>query len=276
MTAPKLFDRRLIRTRRARASVRLDEFDFLHARAMGDIVDRLEATTRRFPRALFFGVGKLARLVTPAAKVDEIVLADCVEARKPEIVCEEEASPFAPQSFDLVVSLMTLHAVDDPVGALAQYARALKPDGLFIGAAFGEETLREMRRILTEAESETRGGAAARLHPNASVRDWGAALQRAGFAMPVADFDRVEVAYRDPRRLIRDLRGMGETGALADRPPILLRASAALFLARLPQTVTFDIVTMTGWAPAPTQQKPLKPGSAQMRLADALKAFGRD
>lgn len=273
MTAPRLFDRPLIRTRRARASARFGDFDFLHARAMGDIVDRLEATTRRFPRALFFGVGKLARIVTPAAKVDEIISADSVSARAPEIVYEEESSPIAPQSFDLVVSLLTLHSIDDPVGALTQYARALKPDGLFIGAAFGEESLREIRRILTEAESEVRGGAAARMHPNASVRDWGAALQRAGFAMPVADYDRVEIAYRDKQRLIRDLRGLGETGALADRPPPLTRASAALFLARLPQTVAFDIVTMTGWAPAPTQQKPLKPGSARMRLEDALKAF---
>ena len=276
MTAPRLFDRRLVRARRARATARLADFDFLHARAMADIVERLESTTRRFPRALFFGVGALQRLVTAAAKVDAVVLADCVAGRGADMIFEEDATPLSPQSFDLVVSLLTLHAIDDPVGALAQYARALKPDGLFIGAALGEETLRELRRTLTETEAEARGGAAARAHPNASVRDWGAALQRAGFAMPVADYDRVTIAYQDPRRMIRDLRGMGETGALADRPPPLTRAAAALLLARLPQSATFDIVTMTGWAPAPTQQKPLKPGSAKMRLEDALKAFDPD
>ena len=252
------------RQRAARRGGRAGAARWLREAMIEDTLERLDFLRWNGHRALVSGAwgsdlaAKLRPLASGVIAVDSLAL---------------EAS-IAGGPFDLIVSLLTLHAVDDPVGALAHYARALKPDGLFLGAAFGEDTLRELRAVLLAAETEESGGAAQRTHPNAGVRDWGGALQRAGFALPVVDTDRAEVGYRTPRRLIDDLRGIGETAALADRAPPLRRAAAAAFLAQLPRTATFDIVMLTGWAPAPTQPKPLRPGSAQVRLSDALKSYG--
>jgi SAM-dependent methyltransferase len=193
---------------------------------------------------------------------------------------DEEALPFGPASLDLVVSSLALHWVNDLPGTLIQVRRALKPDGLFLGAIFGGQTLTELRQCLIQAESDLTGGAALRIAPFADAFDVAGLLQRAGFALPVADLDRVMVRYDHPLKLIGDLRRMGETNALADgrgRPlsrPVLARAMA-LYQERFSDPdgrvrATFDIMTMTGWAPHPTQQQPLKPGSAKMRLADAL------
>ncbi|WP_428410688.1 class I SAM-dependent methyltransferase [Hyphococcus sp.] len=279
MTAPpQIFDRKLYARRRGRAAKSFGAHDFLHRRAMEDVIDRLESVNREFPLAAFDGAADLADLLTPACGVGDIVSLDLAPARLPaqgaRLAADIEALPFKAQSLDLFVSLMTLHAANDLVGALAQARMALRPDGLFIAAVFGEETLRTLRAALYRAEAELTGGASARIAPFAGVRDYGAALQRAGFALPVADIDKVSVTYDDPLRLLRDLRGMGETRALKTksaplRPEVILRAMA--LFAEAGGTERFEIVYLTGWAPHESQQKPLKPGSAQISLKDAIK-----
>lgn len=243
---------------------------------MADVVDRLETVTRDFPRALFCGVGPLVSMLTPACGVGAVVSADLAGERMPtagaRVALDEERLPIAEGSLDLIVSLLTLHAVNDPVGALAQLRRALKPDGLLIAVVFGEETLAGLRAALYSAEAETAGRVAPRVIPFAGVRDWGAALQRAGFALPVVDLDRVRVRYESPDRLFRDLRGMGETSMLARRGGPLSRASVEALKLRLKEApeVQFDLVTLTGWSPHESQQKPLAPGSAKASLAEAV------
>lgn len=243
---------------------------------MTDIVDRLETVTRDFPHALFYGAGPLLSMLTPRCGVGSIVSADLAGERLPTIsgraVFDEERLPFADQSFDLIVSVLTLHAANDPIGALAQLRRALRPDGLLIAVVFGEETLAGLRAALYSAEAETATRVFARVIPFASVRDWGTALQRADFALPVVDLDRVRVRYAAPKRLFGDLRGMGETSMLAGRGGALSRASAEALILRLREApeVQFDLVTLTGWAPHESQQKPLAPGSAKASLADAV------
>ncbi len=243
---------------------------------MADVVDRLETVTRDFPHALFYGAGPLVSMLTQRCGVGSIVTADLAGARLPSaggrVVFDEEQSPIADERFDLIVSLLTLHAANDPVGALAQMRRALKPDGLLIAVVFGEETLSGLRAALYAAEAETVGRASARVIPFAGVRDWGAALQRAGFALPVVDVDRVRVRYQSPEKLFGDLRGMGETSMLAERGRMLPRAAAASLMRRLALApeAQFDLVTLTGWAPHESQQKPLAPGSAKAALAEAV------
>lgn len=276
---PAIFRPQRRRAFRARAARRFSEHDFLHRRAMFDIVERLEMTTRDFPRAAFFGVGALDGMLTPACGVGEIVHADNAAGRlapgRASFIADEERNPCALGAFDLVVSLLTLHAVDDLVGALTQWRLALKPDGLLIAALFGEETLAGLRTALFEAESAHRGGASPRVHPCASIQSLGQALQRAGFSMPVVDCDSVRVRYGEPMRLFADLRGMGEQCALAGRRPALNRAILADAAARLAAQggAQFDIVYLTGWAPHPKQPRPLEPGSARTPLKDALKTF---
>lgn len=199
----------------------------------------------------------------------------------PRLLADEERLPFREASLDLAVSLLSLHWTNDLVGALVQIRRALKPDGLFIGALLGGATLTELRQALLVAESELGAGAGARVSPFADGFDGAALLQRAGFTLPVADVDRISVRYDHPIRLMADLRAMGETSVLIDRPraPLsraVLARTAEIYAERfaLPDgriPATFEIVTLTGWAAHESQQTPLKPGSAKMRLADALK-----
>jgi SAM-dependent methyltransferase len=245
---------------------------------MADIVDRLESVTRDFPQALVYGASGLESLIAPACGAGAIVRADLAAERLagpgPALVFDEERNPFAPARFDLIVSVLSLHAVNDLVGALIQHRAALKPDGLFVAALFGEATLSSLRAALYAAESEIRGGASPRVAPFADVRSLGAALQRAGFAMPVADLDSIRVRYENPMRLLRDLRGIGETNALAARARPLTRAIIANALARLAAQggeTRVDVVYLTGWAPAPGQPQPLRPGSPARSLAAAVK-----
>lgn len=188
--------------------------------------------------------------------------------------------PFAENSFDLIASTLSLHWVNDLPGALVQIRRALKPDGLFLAAMLGGDTLIELRRAFLDAEAETTGGTSPRTSPVADVADAGSLLQRAGFALPVVDTDTLTVTYEDMFALMRDLRGMGEANAVAARSRTFLRrdtlfAAAARYHelyadedGRIP--ATFQIIWMTGWAPHETQQQPLRPGSGAARLADAL------
>ena len=289
-TPPILFDRALHRRRLDRAAAGYDRAAFLKHRAAEDAVVRLEAIMRRFPLAVDLGArdGAFSRALADsdaAEKVDWLVETDLSAAMLatrpgPRLVVDEERLPFAPASLDLVVSTLALHWTNDLVGSLIQIRRALKPDGLFIGAILGGATLTELRQSLLEAEAELSGGAALRVSPFADAFDAAALLQRAGFALPVTDVDRVTVRYAHPLELLRDLRAMGETNVLRDRArkplkrSVLLRAME-LYQARFAQAdgrvpATFEIVTITGWAPHESQQKPLKPGSAKMRLADAL------
>jgi SAM-dependent methyltransferase len=287
---PRLFDRRLHRQRLDRAARDFPAADFLKVRAAKDMVERLEVILREFPVCVDLGSrnGAFACALAQSdarGKIGMVIETDLSAAmlgQRPghRLQIDEEALPFGPASLDLVVSSLALHWVNDLPGTLIQVRRALKPDGLFLGAIFGGQTLTELRQCLIQAESDLTGGAALRIAPFADAFDVAGLLQRAGFALPVADLDRVMVRYDHPLKLIGDLRRMGETNALADgrgRPlsrPVLARAMA-LYQERFSDPdgrvrATFDIMTMTGWAPHPTQQQPLKPGSAKMRLADAL------
>lgn len=275
---PQIFDRRLCRLRRQRSAWRFADFDFLHRRAIEDIVDRLETVKRDFPCAAFVGAGGFDAMLTPACGVGTIFHMDAAPARlgaaRPAVVAEEETLPLGQESLDLFVSLLTLHRANDLVGALAQARAALKPDGLFIAAVFGEETLRRLRNALYAAETELSGGVSARIAPFATIQDFGQALARAGFALPVTDVDKVEIRYETPMGLIRDLRGMGETDGLASRPAPLRRSvflRAMELFKNAGGTERFDIVYLTGWAPHESQPRPLTPGSASASFEEAVK-----
>jgi SAM-dependent methyltransferase len=289
-TPPILFDRALHRRRLDRAAPGYDRAAFLKTRAAEDAVVRLEAIMRRFPLTVDLGArdgafGRALALSDAREKIDLLVETDLSGAMLagrdgPRLVVDEERLPFADASLDLVVSTLALHWTNDLVGSLIQIRRALKPDGLFIGAILGGATLTELRQSLLAAEAELSGGAGPRVSPFADAFDAAALLQRAGFALPVTDVDRVTVRYGHPVELLRDLRQMGETNVLLDRPKtplkraVLFRAME-LYQERFAQAdgkvpATFEIVTVTGWAPHESQQKPLRPGSAKMRLADAL------
>lgn len=269
---------------RARAAASVHEAAFLREAVADDLAERLEAVNRRFERVLVIGGAREFRAAAQkrpalAEKIEWIVDADWSEgALDAGVALDPGFLPFAENTFDLVVSILALHWVNDLPGALIQIRRALKPDGLFLGALFGGKTLHELRDVLLAAESEVRGGAALRVSPFADALDLAGLLQRAGFAMPVADRDATTVRYGDPLHLLRDLRAMGETSALADAAPPLTRAivyrAMDIYTERFAvdgrTPATFEILTITGWSPHESQQKPLKPGSAKMRLADAL------
>lgn len=287
---PRLFDRALHRRRLARAAAGFGRADFLHRRVAEDLTERLEAIMRDFPLTVELssraGAFRGALSSSPAAeRVGLLIESDASPAmlagrRGARLVLDEERLPFAEASLDLVVSTLGLHWTNDVVGALIQVRRALKPDGLFLGAFLGGATLRELRQSLMAAETEILGGAGSRVSPFADTADAASLLQRAGFALPVADVDRVTVSYEHPLRLLADLRQMGETSALVDRHPraltrALLARACEIYQARFPAAegrvaATFEIVTLTGWAPHASQQQPLQPGSAKARLADAL------
>lgn len=291
MTAPPiLFDRVLHRRRLDRAAKGFPAAGFLKARAAEDTVMRLETIMRSFPLAVDLGArdGAFARALQASAardKVGRLIEADLSGAMLAgrgglRLQLDEERLPFAAESLDLVVSSLALHWTNDLPGVLIQIRRALKPDGLFIGAILGGATLTELRQGLTQAEAEVSGGAGPRVSPFADVLDGAGLLQRAGFALPVADIDRVQVVYGHPLELIRDLRAMGESNVLAEgaRRPLsraVLERACEIYAERFARDdgrvpATFEIITMTGWAPHPGQQQPLRPGSAKMRLADAL------
>ncbi|MDB5450979.1 MAG: SAM-dependent methyltransferase [Phenylobacterium sp.] len=287
---PRLFDRALHRKRLDRAAKGYAGADFLHRRAALDVAERLEPILRDFSVAVDLsahaGAFREALVESDAAKrVGLLIEADLSEEMLsgragPRVVLDEERLPFAAESLDLMVSTLGLHWTNDVVGALIQVRRALKPDGLFIGAFLGGATLTELRQSLVAAESEIWGGAGSRVSPFADTIDAANLLQRAGFALPVADVDRVTVRYEHPLKLLADLRQMGETSVLADRHPraltrTVLARTSEIYLERYAGAdgripATFEILTLTGWAPHASQQQPLRPGSAKMRLADAL------
>lgn len=283
------FDVRRARLHRRRAAGDFLASAFLPARAAQDLAERLEAVNRNFAPILAIGAPALFRAAiaarpTLAERVGTVTEMDTAPRLTAGIVADSEALPFAAQRFGLVVSNLVLHWANDLPGALVQARLALRPDGLFLASLFGGRTLQELRACLLQAESDVRGGAGARVAPFADARDVGDLLHRAGFALPVADSDVVVVRYENPLRLFADLRAMGETNALAGAARPLTRAVLARTLALYGERycdpdgrarATFEIVTATGWAPHESQQKPLRPGSAKARLAEALGATER-
>ena len=282
-----LFDRRLLRARRARFAAGLGQHEFLIAHVAREIAERIGAILREFPRALDLGAhhGLLGRAVAKLPSVGAMVYADstfelAALCPPPALVCDEDLLPFKDSSFNLVVSGLSLHRVNDIPGALIQIRRALCPDGLFIAAALGARSLTELRHALLEAESEAEGGASPRIAPFADVRQYGALLQRAGFALPVADAELLTVTYANARELMREVRAMGGGNVMQSRRKVplargTLERAEAIYRERYgtPEgkvRASFEIVYLTGWAPDASQQQPLKPGSAKRRLADAL------
>ena len=278
MTAPpRIFDRQAYRARRARAPA-ADRDLILVEDSAAQMALRISAISRRFSRGLdlhsrplvFAALEPLAETWVRTGNLSDT----------PTIAADDEWLPFADESFDLVTSVLSLHAVNDLPGTLVQIRRVLKPDGLFIAAMFGGETLKELRVAFAAAEEETLGGVSPRVAPFADVRDVGGLLQRACFALPVTDIERTVIRYRELPRLFADLRAIGETNVLADRRSQALSKRTLAALVREYETrfadstgrfpATFEIVFLTGWAPHESQQKPLRPGSAKARLSDAL------
>ena len=274
------FDRVSVRRHRDRAAPNLARHDFL-LREIGErLGERIGDIRRDFPRVLDLGAhdGAMADYLGPAGR-DLIVQCDLSPAMTAanqrgnlRVVADEEWLPFAPESFDLAVSNLSLHWVNDLPGALAQVRRALKPDGFFLGALLGGDSLFELRRCLMDAELKVEGGLSPRISPMADIRDAGNLLTRAGFALPVA--------YANAFDLMKELRGMGENNAVSERRKSLTRRTTLLEAAAMYAkdyadddgrvTVTFQVLYLGGWTPHASQQKPLKPGSAAQRLADAL------
>ena len=261
----------------------------LHRSLANSFDERLAGIRRVFPTVLLLGASEaVAARLASRDGTRTVVLADgsanlAASAPQfgPAVVMDEEALPFAPAWADLVVGALTLHWTNDFVGALIQIRYCLKPDGLFLGAIFGGETLRELRECLGEAEIECAGGLGLRVAPMADLRALGGALQRAGFALPVVDSEPIVQEYADVLQLMRDLRAIGESNSLQTRGGPLRRdvlaRTEALYRERHPGNdggirATFDVLHMCGWAPHESQQKPLRPGSAAVRLADALGA----
>ena len=295
-----IFDRDLLRLRRQRVAADAARHDFLLQRVADDFAERLSIVCREFPVAANIGShhGVLTERLLALPTIGSMIETDTVgpvpsyhEGKgtpgfasagktRSRIVADEEALPFAPASLDLVVSGLVLHHVNDLPGALIQIRRALKPDGLFLAALLGGETLKELREAWLIAEDEVTGGASPRVAPFADVRDLGGLLQRAGFALPVADTDIVRVTYASPLDLMREIKAFGSSNVLTARRRVpvtrklLFRAAEiyserfALADGRIP--ATFEIITLTAWVPHESQQKPLQPGSAKARLADAL------
>lgn len=289
MSAPVLFDRRLVATRLAAARHRqpaAGPADFLIARARDDLADRLAALTRRFDVgvALADPTGALAETLKASGRVAEIVTLSPLAETGANVVADEDRLPLAPESIDLAASLLTLQVVDDLPGALIQVRRALRPDGLFLAALIGGDTLTELRQVLLEAEAEETGGATARVAPFVDVRGLGGLMQRAGFNLIVTDADRFTVRYRSFPALVADLRAWGATNPLAERRPLsrrIIARAAALYAARFADAdgrlrATFEIVSASGWAPHADQPKPARRGSATMHLGDALQRIADD
>jgi len=247
-----IFDRKLVL---ARAQHRKPEALFLFEEGAGALQERLSEVNRDFKKVLTQGPC-LEGVGIPVPDVEALDVGEGV--------------------FDLALSNLVLHWANDLPGALVQIRRALKPDGLFLGVMLGGDTLIELRQSLLEAEIEITGGASPRVSPFADIRDAGGLLQRAGFAMPVADIDKVSVSYDNPLKLMKELRAMGETNALLERaktvtPKAVLMRAAAIYEEKFSDKegrvcATFDFLHLAGWAPGPDQPKPLKPGTAKVNL----------
>jgi SAM-dependent methyltransferase len=284
MPHPVIFDRPLLRARRARAKA-LGAATFLIERVADDLAARLSAVLRQFDIAVDLSPTDAVRCALKGrvgSMVAVDLIADDIAGERLAVAADEETLPFRDASVDLVVSALALQFVNDLPGTLIQIRRALKPDGLFLAAMVGGESLEELRTAFSEAESEVEGGVSPRVAPFADLRDLGALLQRAGFTLPVTDIDRITVRYASPLALMHDLRRMGAGNVLIERRRAPLRRATLRRILEIYADkfsdpdgrvrATFEIVWLSGWAPHESQQKPLAPGSARARLADALNA----
>lgn len=274
--APDIFDRRLVALRRNQASTRVGAVAPVLGAAAELLLDRLDDTTRRFSHALDLGGRGVVAPMLRGRGIGSVVSMDLSPAMArlsggPSVAGDEEWLPFGAGSFDLVVASLSLHWVNDLPGALIQIRRCLRPDGLFLASLPGLGTLGGLRAALAEAEEAVRGGVSPRVSPFPELRDLAGLLQRAGFALPVADMERLPLRYASAMGLVRDLRAAGEANAVRARdgrvPP---RGLFPLAFSRLPLEMELPLLVMTGWSPDPSQQKPARPGSANARLADAL------
>lgn len=282
-----IFDRTLLQTRRRRAVAGIGDYDYLLRTVADDIADRLSMVTREFPLALNWGChnGLVTRALNELKTIGTVVSADPLvemvdQAPGLKVVADEELFPFAAESFDLIVSALSLQWVNDLPGALIQLRAGLKPDGAFVAAILGGGSLAELRHVFLLAEEELYGGASPRVAPFADVRDFGHLLQRAGFALPVTDRDVLKVRFNSAMDLIRELKAMGASNVLTNR--LRVPRSKALF-ERVNELyselysdddgrvfASFEMIYLMGWAPHPDQQKPLRPGSAAVSLKDVF------
>lgn len=271
-----IFNRALYRKRRERAAADWQTYNFLKTEASDRLADKLADITRRFP--LMLDVGSHAGELTALAKdrADIIIRTDLAAAMQPDVVCDEELIPFPDDIFDAVVSALSLHHVNDLPGTLIQLRQCLKPDGLFLAVLPGASTLKELRESITHASAEHGFALAPRLSPLVEIRDAGALLQRAGFALPVVDSETVTVEYDSVWKLLKDLQGMGESNVLLAQhkgltSPRQLAAIVAEYETRFgeagPVPATFEFITLTGWKPHSSQQQPAKRGSGKITLA---------
>lgn len=289
MTQPDLFDRPLLKARRRRAlRSATPGSDFLMRVVAEDLADRLATISRTFETGVDLGghTGLITAALKASGKVDHVLRGDLLcedpSLAAPNFIFDDALPPLREASVGFIASALSLHWVNDLPGTLVQIRKSLTPDGLFMGVLLGSDTLHELRDVLMRAELESTGGAAPRVSPFADTRDLGSLLQRAGFALPVTDMDRLTVRYSNMFDLMKDLRAMGATSILSERSrkpltkTILLRA-AELYAQDFSDPdgrirATFSLVSLSGWAPHESQQQPLKPGSAKTRLADALGA----
>ena len=282
-----LFDRKLLRERRARFAHEIAARELVLAHVAREIAERVALMLRPFPLALDLGAyhGLLGRKVAGLPSVGAMIYAESALAfaalcPRPALVCDEDLLPFKGAGLNLIVSELALHRVNDLPGALIQIRRALAPDGLFMAALLGSGALFELREALIEAEAEAQGGASPRIAPFGDVRAYGALLQRAGFALPVADAETLTVLYASPGEVMREIRALGGGNVLLarSRRPLArhtLKRAEDIYRTRhgTPDgkvKASFEIVYLSGWGPDESQQKPLKPRSAAQRLADAL------
>jgi NADH dehydrogenase [ubiquinone] 1 alpha subcomplex assembly factor 5 len=287
MSTPRVFDRELLRKRREQASATFGAHDFLLREIAERICERLDDVRRSFPRALIIGAhtGQMAERLRDRFGIETVVEADIsvgmLRGRAGlRVAADEEFLPFAPDVFDLVLAPASLHTVNDLAGALIQLRHSLKPDGLLLATVPGAHTLRELRDALLHGEMKVSAGVSPRVAPFMDVRDAGALLQRAGFALPVVDSETVTVRYEHPLKLLHDLRGAGEASALdaRSRKPLrrdVFKAMAEYYMrryagedGRIP--ATFELLTLTAWKPHASQPQPLKRGSGMIHLGDVL------
>jgi hypothetical protein len=281
-TVPLLFDRRMVRSRRARSLAHSGRPDFLYALAAAEIADRIATVNRSFATLLVHGAAAdmvVERLGTKLRETHRLV-GDCLPRHGIDVVFEEELLPLAGERLACFIHAGGLESVNDLPGALIQIRSCLVPDGLFLAAALGGETLKELRAAWIAAESELLSGITPRVAPMVHVQEWGSLLQRAGFALPVVDVTRHVVRYDGALALMRDLKALGLTNTMLGRRRVAVTRS---LMARVAHhyalrdsdedgriRATFELVFLTGWSPHESQQQPLKPGSARARLADAL------
>ncbi len=277
-TPPLLFNRPRLRAQATRAAPHFAQHDFLWHEAAARVEESLSFIARRFSRILAFGAHGLA--TPPGATLLHAAFAPL--GNQPQVIVDEECLPFAPESFDAALCVLNLHVVNDVPGVLAQLQRCLKPDGLLMAVVFGGETLRELRSIFASVEAARSGGVSPRVAPFMDVRDGGALLQRAGFALPVADSELFTVSYDNLFALMHEIRGMGQANMLQQQlqhftPRGFFLDAAKRYAEEHTDsdgriTATVEFITLTGWKPAATQQQPAKRGSGKVSLKDVLKA----